>query len=69
MIFMANKDSKQSDLSELISELDTDRAWLLEQLDRGKWPELRLDLAALERELGQLLTRAAQKIEEENSFN
>ena len=44
---------------ELIAQLEADRAWLLEQIDRGRWPELRLDLAALERELGQLLLRAA----------
>ena len=50
------------DLSELIARLDKDMAWLLEQIDRGKWPELRLDLAALERELGQLLTKAADQI-------
>ena len=46
---------------ELIAQLETDRAWLLEQIDRGRWPELRLDLAALERELGQLLLRASDK--------
>ena len=46
---------------ELISQLEADRAWLLEQIDRGRWPELRLDLAALERELGQLLLRAAEQ--------
>ena len=46
---------------ELIAQLETDRAWLLEQIDRGRWPELRLDLAALERELGQLLLRAAEQ--------
>ena len=46
---------------ELIAQLEADRAWLLEQIDRGRWPELRLDLAALERELGQLLLRASQQ--------
>ena len=46
---------------ELIAQLETDRAWLLEQIDRGRWPELRLDLAALERELGQLLLRASEQ--------
>ena len=45
---------------ELIAQLEMDRAWLLEQIDRGRWPELRLDLAALERELGQLLLRASE---------
>ncbi|MEB3159807.1 MAG: hypothetical protein VKK03_10170 [Synechococcus sp.] len=53
----------QHDLATLISELDQDRAWLLEQIDRGRWPELRLDLAALERELGQLLIRAGEQLE------
>ncbi|QNJ05381.1 hypothetical protein SynMEDNS5_00649 [Synechococcus sp. MEDNS5] len=47
--------------SELIQQLEQDRAWLLEQIDRGRWSEFRLDLAALERELGQLLRRAAEQ--------
>ena len=49
------------DTRELIAQLEADRDWLLEQIDRGRWPELRLDLAALERELGQLLLRAAEQ--------
>ncbi len=53
-----------NDLSDLIDGLDKDRAWLLQQLDRGNWPELHMDLAALERELGTLLTKAADKLEE-----
>ncbi|MEC8215232.1 MAG: hypothetical protein VX069_09195 [Cyanobacteriota bacterium] len=47
------------DLQPLLQQLDQDRAWLLEQIDRGRWPDLRLDLAALERELGQMLSRAS----------
>ena len=47
--------------SELIQQLEQDRAWLLEQIDRGRWSDFRLDLAALERELGQLLRRAAEQ--------
>ena len=62
---MKSKDKDQK-LLELIADLDKDRAWLLEQIDRGRWPELRLDLAALERELGQLLIRAAEKVEDGN---
>ncbi len=46
---------------ELIQVLEQDRRWLLRELDGGKWPELRLDLAALERELGQLLELACEK--------
>ena len=51
---------------ELIAQLETDRAWLLEQIDRGRWPELRLDLAALERELGQLLLRASEQLSDKS---
>ena len=50
---------------ELIAQLETDRAWLLEQIDRGRWPDLRLDLAALERELGHLLLRASEQVSEQ----
>ena len=56
--------NESTELKALLARLDKDRAWLLEQIDRGKWPELRLDLASLERELGQLLTKVADQIEE-----
>jgi hypothetical protein len=45
-------------MAELLDQLGRDRLWLLRQLDAGRWPEWRLDLAALERELGQLLEQA-----------
>ena len=47
-------------MNDLLQQLDRDRSWLLQQIDGGRWPELRLDLAALERELGQLITRASE---------
>ncbi len=53
-------------LKALITRLDKDRAWLLEQIDRGRWSEFRLDLAALERELGQVLVRSKEEIEAED---
>ncbi len=56
-------DSKRK-LTDLISLLDKDRSWLLEQIDRGKWPHLRFDLAALERELSHLLIKASERLEE-----
>jgi hypothetical protein len=59
---MATDDA--NDLAALISRLDQDRSWLLEQIDRGRWPDLRLDLAALERELGQLLAKASERLEQ-----
>ena len=57
----AKKDSKE--VAELINQLNEDRVWILKQIDQGHWPELRLDLAALERELGQLLNKAAEQID------
>jgi hypothetical protein len=47
---------------ELLSQLGEDRLWLLRQLDSGRWSEWRLDLAALERELGQLIEQAAERL-------
>ncbi len=46
---------------ELLEQLREDRLWLLRQIDSGHWPQWRLDLAALERELGQLLEQAAER--------
>ena len=48
--------------AELLELLGADRLWLLQQIDAGHWPNLRLDLAALERELGQLLDQAAERL-------
>ena len=59
-IAFAVSESTSEDLQTLLQQLDADRAWLLQRIDEGRWPELRLDLAALERELGQLLTRAGE---------
>ena len=60
---MSLQNPKEEELSALIAQLEVDRAWLLEQIDQGRWPELRLDLAALERELGRLLIRASEGLE------
>ncbi|SBO42514.1 hypothetical protein [Cyanobium sp. NIES-981] len=46
--------------ADLITQLQADRLWLLRQIDAGAWPAWRLDLAALERELGELLDRVAE---------
>lgn len=48
-------DQEPGHLSALIQALQEDRRWLLRHLDEGHWSAFRLDLAALERELGQLL--------------
>lgn len=47
---------------ELLEQLRQDRLWLLRHLDSGRWSEWRLDLAALERELGQLLEQAGDRL-------
>lgn len=47
---------------ELVAQLRADRQWLLRQIDAGRWPEWRLDLAALERELGQLLDQVGEQL-------
>ena len=61
---MASRKKQFPEMAELVEKINKDRSWLLQQLDRGGWPEFRSDLAALERELGQLLTRATEYIEE-----
>lgn len=45
---------------ELVAQLRDDQLWLLRQIDAGRWPEWRLDLAALERELDQLLNQLGE---------
>ena len=47
--------SNTSDQEELITKLDQDRAWLLENLDKGKWNEIRSELAELERKISKLI--------------
>ena len=59
--------SSSENLNALVQQLVADRAWLLQQIDEGRWPDLRLDLAALERELGQMLTRVGELEEESGS--
>ena len=59
--------SSSENLNALVQQLDADRAWLLQKIDEGRWPDLRLDLAALERELGQMLTRVGELEEESGS--
>ena len=58
----ASPGPEQPSTVELLEQLRRDRLWLLQQIDAGRWPELRLDLAALERELGQLLEQAQERL-------
>ena len=49
------QDSNTANQGDLISKLDQDRAWLLKNLDEGKWPGIRSELAALERKISKLI--------------
>ena len=49
------QDPNNTNQGDLILKLDQDRAWLLENLDKGKWPEIRCELAALERKISKLI--------------
>jgi hypothetical protein len=57
----ADADPASLSTQELIQRLQQDRQWLLRQIDAGRWPGWRLDLAALERELGLLLEQASER--------
>ena len=49
------QDPNTKEQEELVLKLDQDRSWLLENLDKGKWPEIRFELAALERKISKLI--------------
>ena len=49
------QDPNTSNQNDLIFKLDQDRARLLENLDKGKWPEIRRELAELERNIAKLI--------------
>ena len=47
----------EKDLKKFISKLDNERSWLLKNIDNGKWPEFRRELASLERDISKLILR------------
>ena len=65
LMTISDPSSEQSEPSngELLEQLRQDRLWLLRQLDAGHWSHWRLDLAALERELGQMLELGADRLD------
>ena len=54
------KEEKFKNLESLVSKLDSDRSWILKNIDKGKWSELRVELAALEREISKFIRRAKE---------
>ena len=53
-------DHNSTNQEDLILKLDQDRAWLLENLDKGKWSEMRSELADLERKISKLIIRVQE---------
>ena len=47
----------EKELEKLVLKLDNERSWLLKNIDNGKWPEIRKELASLEREISKLILR------------
>ena len=54
------KEENFKNIKDLLSKLDSDRSWLLKNIDNGKWSELRIELATLEREISKLILRAKE---------
>ena len=54
------QDHNSTNPEDLILKLDQDRAWLLENLDKGKWSEIRSELADLERKISKLIIRVQE---------
>ena len=54
------QDHNSANPEDLILKLDQERAWLLENLDKGKWSEIRSELADLERKISKLIIRVQE---------
>ena len=54
------QDHNSTNQEDLILKLDQDRAWLLENLDKGNWSEIRSELADLERKISKLIIRVQE---------
>ena len=54
------QDHNSTNQEDLILKHDQDRAWLLENLDKGKWSEIRSELADLERKISKLIIRVQE---------
>ena len=54
------KEENFKNIENLLSALDSERSWILKNIDNGKWSELRTELATLEREISKLILRAKE---------
>ena len=60
MLMSIMQDHNSTYQEDLILKLDQDRSWLLENLDKGKWSEMRSEIADLEREISKLIIRVQE---------
>ena len=54
------KEENFKNIESLVSKLDKDRSWILKNIDSGQWPELRNELARLEREMSKFILRVKE---------
>ena len=54
------KEENFKNIESLVSILDKDRSWILKNIDSGQWPELRIELATLEREISKFILRVKE---------
>ena len=54
------EEEKFKKIENLLSKLESDRTWILKNIDKGKWSELRIELATLEREISKFILRAKE---------
>ena len=54
------QDHNSTNQEDLIFKLDQDRAWLLENLDKGKWSEIRSELAKKKKKISKLIIRVQE---------
>ena len=54
------QDHNSTNHEDLVFKLDQERAWLLENLDKGNWSEIRSELADLERKISKLIIRVQE---------
>ena len=54
------KEESFKTIENLLSRLDSDRSWILKNIDKGKWSELRIELATIEREISRFILRVKE---------
>ena len=62
------KEKNPKDLEDLISKLNSDRKWILKNIDKGKWSDLRIELATLEREISKFILRSKDYTSKNNKY-